>query len=65
MQTQLKIPPRLLKIPQAVDYSGESRATLYKEMKEGNLKFVKMGGSTRIEFSELNRYIDAKMSTAA
>ena len=65
MQTATDISPRLLKIPQAAAYSGESRATLYKEWKNGNLKFVKMGNSTRIEVSELDRYIDAKMSVAA
>jgi excisionase family DNA binding protein len=65
MQTHQDITPRLLKIGQAVAYSGESRATLYKERKQGNLKFVKMGGSTRIEVDELDRYIDAKMTAAA
>ena len=64
MQTLPDIPPRLLTIPQSVSYSNESRATLYKEWKNGNLKFVKMGGSTRIEFDELNRYIDAKINAA-
>lgn len=57
--------PRLLSIPQAVAYSGEGRATLYKEWKQGNLKFVKMGGSTRIEVEELDRYIDTKMVISA
>lgn len=65
MQTALDITPRLINIHQAVAYSGESRATLYKEWKSGNLKFVKMGGSTRIEIDELNRYIDAKIAVAA
>ena len=64
MATLAGNPPRLLSIPQAVAYSNESRATLYKEWKNGNLKFVKMGGSTRIEFDELNRYIDEKINTA-
>jgi excisionase family DNA binding protein len=65
METKSGITRRLLSIPQAVDYSNESRATLYKEWKAGNLKFVKMGGSTRIEIDELNRYIDAKIKTAS
>lgn len=65
MNTQKEMPPRLLSIPQAIAYSNESRATLYKEWKRGNVKFVKMGGSTRIEFEELNRYIDAKINQAA
>ena len=64
MNAALSNLPRLLSIPQAVAYSNESRATLYKEWKLGNIKFVKMGGSTRIEFDELNRYIDAKIGTS-
>lgn len=59
------INPRLFSIPQAIVYSGESRATLYKENKLGNIEFVKMGHSTRIEFDELNRYINAKQKRAA
>ena len=65
MDTLAGTHPRLLSIPQAVAYSNESRATLYKENKAGNIKFVKMGASTRIEFDELNRYIDAKIAAAA
>jgi predicted DNA-binding transcriptional regulator AlpA len=65
MTTPQDISPRLLNVPQAVAYSGESRATLYKEWKIGNINFVKMGGSTRIEHSELDRYIDAKINHAA
>ena len=65
MGTLTDIMPRLMTIPQAVAFSSESRATLYKEWKAGNIKFVKMGGSTRIEFDELNRYIDTKKSVAA
>jgi len=65
METGTAISPRLINIHQAVAYSGESRATLYKEWKMGNLKFVKMGGSTRIEIDELDRYIDAKIAVAA
>jgi excisionase family DNA binding protein len=65
MTTATAITPRLFKISDAVAYSGDSRSTLYKEEKAGNLAFVKMGGSTRIEFDELNRYIDAKIRQAA
>ncbi len=64
MAKDYPFPPRLLSIPQASAHSNESRSTLYAEMKKGNLKFVKMGGSTRIEFDELNRYIDAKINAA-
>ena len=60
-----EILPRLLSLPQAASYCGDSRATLYREWKAGNIKFMKMGGSPRIERSELDRYIDAKMQYAA
>lgn len=65
MSTPNDIQPRLLSVQLAASYSGESRATLYKEWKAGNIQFVKMGGSTRIEIDELNRYIDAKKTEAA
>lgn len=65
MTTATAITPRLFKINEAAAYSGDSRATLYKEWKDGNITFVKMGGSTRIERTELDRYIDAKISQAA
>ena len=65
MNTSKDVTPRLLSITQAVAYSNESRATLYKEHKLGNIQFVKMGASTRIEFDELNRYINTKMKQAA
>lgn len=50
--------PRLMRINDAAAYSGMSRATLYSERKKGNLQFVKMFGATRIELSELNRWIN-------
>lgn len=65
MTETAQVQPRLMNIQQAANYSGDSRATLYKEWKSGNIQFMKMGGSTRIERSELDRYIDAKMSVAA
>lgn len=60
MKTTLDFIPRLFTIEGAVKYSGDSRAKLYQEAKAGNLAFVKMDGSTRIERQELDRYIDAK-----
>lgn len=57
--------PRLLSVNDAATYCGMSRATLYSEWKKGNLKFVKMFGATRIEFSELNRWIDQTAKQAA
>lgn len=57
--------PRLLRINDAATYCGMSRAKLYSEWKKGNLKFVKMFGATRIELSELNRWIDSTAKEAA
>jgi len=57
--------PRLLSIPGAVTYSGDSRSTLYAEAKAGRLQFVKMNGATRVYLTELDRYIDAKAKLAS
>lgn len=57
--------PRLLSVNDAATYSGMSRATLYSEWKKGNLKFVKMFGATRVELTELNRWIDSTAKEAA
>ncbi|MBM2294277.1 helix-turn-helix domain-containing protein [Sulfitobacter pseudonitzschiae] len=59
------IKPRLLSIPDSVNYAATSRSTLYAEEKSGRIKFVKMGSSTRIEVSELDRWIDSKTGTQA
>lgn len=65
MAKEFPFPPRLMSIAQAVAHSNISRSVLYADMKAGNIKFVKIGASTRIEFDELNRYIDAKIGAAA
>ena len=56
---------RLYSIRQSEYVACEGRSTLYKEMKEGNLKYVKMGRSRRIEHDELHRYIDEKIQRSA
>ena len=58
-------PKRLYKILEAASYTGFSKATLYLEAKAGNLKLIKIGGATRIEKAELDRWIDAKIAQAA
>ena len=45
---------------EAEDYSGESRSTLYEANKNGDLVFTKLGYSTRIEKSDLDKYLDRK-----
>lgn len=51
---------RLLRINEAAIYIAYSRAKLYTEIKAGNIKLIKMGHSSRIEITELDRYIDEK-----
>ena len=58
------IKPRMVSIPGAVAYSGDGRSTLYAAAKAGEIEFVKMGRATRVEISELDRYIDAKAKPA-
>lgn len=50
---------RYYKIPEAVDYAGLSRSTLYEAHKRGELIFTKFAGATRIEKADLDAYLDA------
>ena len=63
--TQITVRPRATDITGAVTYTGMSRATLYAEMKAGHLKYVKIGGATRLEYDELDRWFETKTSEAA
>lgn len=63
--TQITVRPRATDIIGAVAYTGMSRATLYAEMKKGALKFVKIGGATRLEYNELDRWFDEKSKEVA
>lgn len=56
---------RFYKIPEAVEYSGQSRTVLYEAHKLGELVFTKFGGSTRIERADLDAYLDAKAEKVA
>lgn len=49
---------RYFKIPEAVNYSGQSRSVLYEAHKRGELVFTKFGKSTRIEKADLDAYLD-------
>ncbi|WP_407492063.1 helix-turn-helix domain-containing protein [Pseudooceanicola sp. MF1-13] len=53
---------RLLTLRQGSDYAGVCRTKLYGEAKAGRLKLLKIGGSTRIERSELDRWIDESVA---
>ena len=49
---------RLLRIGEATVYAAISKTTLYVEIKAKRLKLVKLGSASRIEVSELDRWID-------
>lgn len=50
----------LLDIHEAARYVGDvSTRTLYREVKRGKLRIVKVGGSTRFLRTELDRYLRA------
>lgn len=51
---------RLARIADAADYSATSRSTLYRAITGGELTAIKLGGALRFEYSELDRWIDAK-----
>lgn len=55
---------RLATVSAACEYAAVSRSVLYEEMKLGNLKFIKLGSSRRIELDELDRWIDDKAAEA-
>ena len=63
MDTSIKA-KRLLRINDAAKYAAISRATIYNEAKEGRLKLLKLGHSTRIEVSEMDRWIDETSQAA-
>jgi excisionase family DNA binding protein len=52
--------PGLLDVQEAAHYVGDiSTRTLYREVKRGKLRMVKVGGSTRFRRAELDRYLRA------
>lgn len=56
---------RLLRINEAAIYAAISRATIYSEIKQGRLKLIKLGHASRIEVTELDRWIDETAAAAA
>lgn len=52
--------PLCTSIPAAVKLSGVGRSSLYKEIKQGNLKIIKIGTRTLIRMSDLRAWLDAK-----
>ena len=58
MSTDLSF-PTLLRLPQVMDRTGLSKASIYRVINAGQLKTVKIGRSVRISESELSRYIES------
>ena len=56
--------PELLTVPQAAAYLTCSRSQVYALHARGSFKFVKVGGSTRVRKSELDRYIRSQERAA-
>ncbi len=53
-----EIEKRLLTIPEACEYLRISRATLYRHIKEGRIKPVKIGKRTLIDKRDLDLLIE-------
>lgn len=51
--------PRLLKLVEIGSQTGLSRSAVYREIKAGRLKVVKIGRSVRVTESELSRFIES------
>ena len=54
----MDISPRLFTVEQASEYAGVGRTRLFDAAKNGHIRFIKAYGSTRVERSELDRYVD-------
>ena len=65
MKLTLEFTPRLFTIAGAVKYTGDCKTKLYQAQRDGLLQMVKMDGATRIERTELDRFIDAKAKPKA
>ncbi len=53
--------PRLARLSDAITYTSLSRSTLYRAIQADELKALKMGGSLRFEYTELDRWIETRL----
>lgn len=56
--------PRLARLSDAIKYTALSRSSIYRALSAGDLKALKIGGSLRFEYTELDRWIDEKSKSA-
>jgi hypothetical protein len=54
-----KLKPRAMRIPDAVEYSGLSRASLYRHARQGAIEVIKDGRSTLLVVASLDRLLDS------
>ena len=52
----------VLTIPEVADHLKVTRQTVHKLMKDGKIKAFKIGRSTRILRSELDKFIEERMN---
>lgn len=58
--SQPQVKPRLARLVEAIEYTAFSRSSIYRAIKSGELKSLKLGGALRFEYTELDRWIDTK-----
>ena len=59
MSTNTVTPPSLHKLAVVMARTGLSRSAVYRVIKEGKLKTIKLGRSVRISEQELSRFINS------
>ncbi len=51
----------LLRVPEAATMTGLSKSYLYRMVLSGEIPHIKFGRAVRIPFSDLQRWIDARI----
>ena len=59
------VKPRLLRVDDAAEYMGLGRTSIYAEIRAKRLAIVKIGKATRLELTELDRWLDNLTSQTA
>jgi excisionase family DNA binding protein len=56
--------PQLLRIPEAADALQVSRTTMYRLIRDGEIKTLRVGQRQRIDITELNSFIEHQKESA-
>lgn len=59
------VEPRLFAVNDACRYLTIGRSAFYEEVRAGRLRLIKLGGATRVERAELDRWLDARIADDA